>query len=59
MGLEKIFHDLIFKYVDALRKMIQSLFDYVLTYCFWIYAVLSKFLIMTLRIRLFSKSYFV
>ena len=29
--------------MDALRKQIQSLVDYVLNHCFWTYAMLSKF----------------
>ena len=42
MGLEQVFDNLIFKEMDALRKQIQSLIDYVLNCCFWTYAMLSK-----------------
>ena len=34
---------LTFKSMNALRKMIQSLVDYVLNNCFWILAVFNKF----------------
>ena len=43
MGSEQVFDNLTFKHMDALRKQIQSLVDYVLKHCFWILAMLSKF----------------
>ena len=43
MGFEQVLDNLTFKHIDALRKQIQSLNDYVLNYCFWAYAMLSKF----------------
>ena len=43
MGSEQIFDNLTFKHMDALRKQIQSLVDFVLKHFFWILAVLSKF----------------
>ena len=43
MGFEQVFDNLTFKHMDALRKPIQFLIDYVLSHCFWIYATLSKF----------------
>ena len=42
MGFEKIFDNLTFNLMDALRKMIQSLVDYVLNYSFRIHAILNK-----------------
>ena len=33
------FDNLAVKYIDALRKQIQSLADYVLNHCFWTYAM--------------------
>ena len=36
MGSEQVFDNLTFKHMDALRKQIQSIFDYVLNNCFWI-----------------------
>ena len=41
MGFEKVFGKLTFKRIDA--KMVPSLVDYVLYYCFWTNAILSKF----------------
>ena len=38
-GSEQVFDNLTFKYMDALRKQIQSLDDYVLDHCFWILAM--------------------
>ena len=35
MGFEQALDDPTFKHMDALRKMIQSLVDYVLNHCFW------------------------
>ena len=43
MGLEQVFDNLTFKHMDALRKQIQSLVDYVLNRYFWTYAMSSKF----------------
>ena len=43
MGFEQVFDNLTFKHMDSLRKKIQSLVDYVLSHCFWTYAVLGKF----------------
>ena len=42
MQFEQVFDNLTFNRVDALRKQIQSLVDYVLNYCFSIHAMLSK-----------------
>ena len=35
MGFEQVFDSLTFKHMDALRKQIQSLVDYVLNHRFW------------------------
>ena len=43
VGFEQVFNNLTFKHMDALRKQIQSLADYILNHCFWIYAMLTKF----------------
>ena len=43
LGFEQVFDNLAFKYLDAVRKQIQSLVDYVWNHCFWTYAMLSKF----------------
>ena len=43
MGAEQVLDSLAFKHMEALRKQIQSLVDYVLNHCFWILAMLSKF----------------
>ena len=43
MGFEQVFDDLTFKGMDALSKQIQSLIDYVWSYCFWIHAMVAKF----------------
>ena len=43
MGFEQVFDHLTVKHMDALRKLSQSLVDYVLSHCFWTYAELSKF----------------
>ena len=42
MGFEQVFDDITFKDMDAFRKQIQSLVDYILNHCFWTYAMLSK-----------------
>ena len=42
MGFEQAFDNLTFKHMDALRKEIQFLVDYLLNHCFWAYAMLSK-----------------
>ena len=52
MRFEQVFDNLTFKHMEALGKQIQSLFDYVLKHCFWILAMLSKFLTMIVRIKL-------
>ena len=43
MGFEQVFFNLTFKQMDDLKEKVQSLIDYVLNYCFWIHAILSKF----------------
>ena len=43
MEFEQVFDNLTFNHMDALMKKIQSLVNYVLNYCFWAYAMLSKF----------------
>ena len=35
MGFKQVSDNLTVKHMDALRKQIQSLADYVLKYCFW------------------------
>ena len=40
---KQIFDNLTVKHMDALRKQIQSLADYVLNHCLWTYAMLRKF----------------
>ena len=40
---KQVFDNLTVKHVDALRKQIRSLADYVLNHCFWTYAMLRKF----------------
>ena len=37
VGFKQVFDNLAFKHMDALRKQIPSLVDYV--FCFWTYAV--------------------
>ena len=43
MGFGHLFDNLIFKCMNALKKQIQSLVDYVLSHCYGILAILSKF----------------
>ena len=43
MGFKQVFDNLTVKHMDALRKQIQSLTDYVLNQCFWTYAMLENF----------------
>ena len=43
MGFKQVFDNLTVKHMDALRKQIQSLADYVLNHCFWTYAMLEIF----------------
>ena len=43
MGFEQLFDNLTFKCMAALKKQIQFLVDYVLSHCFWTYAMFSKF----------------
>ena len=42
MRFKQVFHNLTVKHMDALRKQIQSLADFVLNYCFWTYAMLRN-----------------
>ena len=42
MGFKQVFDNLTVKHMDALRKQIQSLADYVLNHCFWTYAMLGN-----------------
>ena len=42
MGIEQVFDNLTYRHMDALRKQIQSLVNYVLNHCFWTHAMLSK-----------------
>ena len=43
MGFTQVFDNLTVKDMDALRKQIQSLADFVLNHCFWAYAMLRNF----------------
>ena len=43
MGFEQVFDNLTLELMDASKKQIQSLVDYVLNRCFSTYAMLSKF----------------
>ena len=43
MGFKQVFDNLTVKHIDALRKQIQSLADYVSNHCFWTYAMLGNF----------------
>ena len=43
MGLKQVFDNQTVKHMDALRKQIQSLADFVLNHCFWTYAMLRNF----------------
>ena len=43
LGSEQVFDNPTFKYMDTLRKQIQSLVDSVWNHCSWAYAMLSKF----------------
>ena len=43
VGFKQVFDNLTVKHMDALRKQIQSLANYVLNNCFWTYAMLRKF----------------
>ena len=42
-GIQQVFDNLTVKHMDALRKQIQSLTDFVLNHCFWTYAMLRNF----------------
>ena len=42
MGFKQVFDNLTVKHMDALRKQIQSLTDYVLNHCFWTCAILGN-----------------
>ena len=43
MGFKQVFENITVKDMDALRKQIQSLADFVLNQCFWTYAMLRDF----------------
>ena len=43
MGFKQVFDNLTVKHMDAVRKQIQSLADYVWKHCFWAYAMLGNF----------------
>ena len=43
MGFKQVFDNLTVKHMDALRKQIQSLADYVLNHCFSTYGMLGNF----------------
>ena len=43
MGFKQVFDNLTVKHMDALRKQIQSLADFVLNHCFWTYGMIRKF----------------
>ena len=43
MGFKQVFDNVTVKHMDALRKQIQSLADFVLNHCFWTYAMLMNF----------------
>ena len=40
---KETFNNVALRHMDALRKMLQSLINYVLSNCFWIYANLSRY----------------
>ena len=39
VGFKQVFDNLTVKHMDALRKQIQSLADFVLNHCFWTYVM--------------------
>ena len=43
MGFTQVFDNLTIKHMDALRKQIQSLADFVLSHCFWTYPMFGNF----------------
>ena len=43
MGFKQVFDNVTVKHMDALRKQIQSLADFVLNHCFWAYAMFRNF----------------
>ena len=43
MEFKHVFDNLTVKHMDALRKQIQSLADFVLNHSFWTYAMLKNF----------------
>ena len=43
MGFKQIFDNLTVKHMDALRKQIQPLANFVLNHCFWTYGILRNF----------------
>ena len=44
MGFKQVSDNPTVKHIDALRKQIQSLTDFVLNHCFWTYEMLGNFL---------------
>ena len=43
MGFKQVFNNLTVKHMDALRKQIQSLADFVLNHSFWTNGMLRNF----------------
>ena len=43
MEFKKVFDNLTVKHMDALRKQIHALSNFVLNHCFWTYVILSNF----------------
>ena len=43
MGFKQVFDNLTNKHMDALRKQIQNLADFILNHCFWAFAMLTNF----------------
>ena len=43
MGFKQVFDYLTVRHMNALRKQIQSLVDFVVNHCFWAYAVFGNF----------------
>ena len=43
MEFKQVFDNLTVKPMDAVRKQIQSLADFLLNHCFWTYAMLGNF----------------
>ena len=59
MGFKQVFDNLTVKHMDALRKQIQSLADFVLNHCFWDLCNVKEILRMITRNNLLQKSYLV